>query len=176
MSASQFAKPNPDEFAEYYGVYINKVGSDNVVSFLEEQLGNTVERLRSIPVEKHDFRYAEDKWTVKEVVGHLLDTERVMSFRAYVFGRDDKQEYPGMDQDNYLAASRYNELAWSDLIDEFLYLRKANLLMLKGLPDQKWDNTGIASGVKFSVRALAYIMAGHVEHHMEILETRYLAD
>lgn len=175
MSDFIVGRPKGDEHADYAAGYIGRVESDDIIGYLDEQLGSLMEDLRLVPESKYDFRYSEGKWTVKEVLGHIIDTERVMSFRAFVFARSDKQEYPGMDQDVYADNSDYASREWADIVEEFRLLRSANLHLFRGFADEDWMKRGIASDSEVSVRALAYLMAGHVEHHLGIVQERYHA-
>lgn len=166
--------PEADEFDEYYGMYISLVEDDGIISALQNQIKQTTDLLSTIPEEKGTYAYAEEKWSIKELVGHLIDTERVMAYRALRFSRNDLTELEGFDQDPYIENADFNACQLSDLAKEFELIRQANILMFKNLTAKAWDKKGVASGNPVSVRALAYIIAGHELHHIKILKERYL--
>lgn len=174
MLGSSHLKPEPTEYAEYFKQYVSLVGDGVITEILGTQIKETAAVLRRIPYEMTAFRYEEGKWSVAELLGHLIDTERVMVFRALSFARGDKTEIPGMDQDQYVDYAMHDRCEFADLIREFEESRRGNVLFFKHLPAECWDNSGIASGHSVSVRALAYIIAGHERHHMAILAERYL--
>ncbi len=168
-------RPQPHEYAPYYNTYISKIGDGDIIDILVKQHTQVTDFLKAIPKDKALYAYGPDKWTIKEVIGHINDTERVMSYRLLRFARADKDNaLPGFDQDTYIANSRFNELDVDDLIDEFFYLRKANLYLFKSLTAEARARGGIASTFPVTVNALLYIIAGHVEHHVGILKERYL--
>jgi hypothetical protein len=167
-------RPEPNETAPYYHAYINRVTSDDIVPVLESQLGETVEFLSGISEEKSLHRYAPDKWSIRELVSHINDAERVFAFRALWFARGFPDPLPSFDQDVSVAAARADEISWAKLIEEFRSVRQATLTFFKSLPEEAWTRSGIASDNPFTVRALAYILAGHVIHHPAVLKERYL--
>lgn len=167
-------KPRETEYAEFYRGYVALVEDSLITEVLARQLGETVARLRDIPSEMTSYRYAEGKWNIAEVLGHMIDTERVMAFRALSFARGDTSEIIGMDQEQYAMNAGYGECDFSGLIDEFEMVRRSNILFFEHLTEESWDRKGIASGHPVTVRALAYILAGHERHHMNILRERYL--
>lgn len=173
--ADPLARPAADEHAEYYGTYISKVPEGDVLDLLGGQLADTRATLSKLSPEHETFRYAPGKWSVREVVGHLIDTERVFAARAHWFARQADEPLPGMDQNLWAAASNACDRPLAELLDELEATRHANVLMLRGLSAEAWDRRGIASGVEFSVRALAFILAGHEIHHRRLLEERYVA-
>lgn len=175
MNNINITKPDASEFASYYGIYISLVEGDDVIEALAKQAQSTKELLSGIPEEKGSFCYAEGKWSIKELIGHLIDTERVMAYRALRFSRGDQTELEGFDQDPYVENGNFENVAIADLAKEFSALRESNLLMFQGMSEKAWLKTGIASGNPVSVRALAYIIAGHELHHLNILSERYLA-
>jgi len=174
MSATATARPEKNEYADYYDKYVSLVPEGVVVETLERQLDDTLALLRSVGEERAGHRYAEGKWSVKEVVGHILDTERIFSYRALAIARGERQPLPGMDQEEYMAGANFDELKLSDLLEQFEHLRRANVLMLRGLSEEAWARRGTASGYEVTVRAIAYIIAGHEAHHLKILRERYL--
>ena len=166
--------PERTEAADYYFTYIDKVGRGDICATLEAQLGETVGFLRGISDERSLHRYAPDKWSIRQVVGHVNDAERLFAFRAVWFARGFDSALPSFDQDVAVASAGSDERSWASLIDEFQTIRAASLSFFKTLPDDAWMRRGIASGNSFTVRALAYIVAGHVAHHVGIVRDRYL--
>ena len=167
-------RPEKEEYAEYYETYISLVEEIDIVSALENQIDELNNLFSAISEEKADFRYAEGKWSIKELLGHLTDGERFFSYRALRISRADKTPMEGFEQDGYIENSNFNSMKLSDLLAEFSHLREANLIFFKNLTDEAWLRTGTASDMPFSVRALAYISVGHIRHHADILRQRYL--
>jgi hypothetical protein len=167
-------RPDKDEHAEYYGNYISRISAEDIISVLENQIDETRKLFASIPDAKGTFRYAEGKWSINELMGHIIDAERVMAYRALCFARADAGRIPGMDQDLFAANAHSDNFSLSELVEEFLSLRKSHVLFFKHLDEAAWHRRGTASDCEFSVRALAYILAGHLAHHFEILKERYL--
>jgi hypothetical protein len=174
MSAAAPAKPQTNEYAPYYEKYVSLVPEGDVVETLERQLDDTLALLRGVTEERARYRYGPGKWSVKEVVGHVIDTERVFSYRALAIARGERQPLPGMDQDEYMAGANFDELTLAGLLEQFEHLRRSNVLMLRGLSEEAWSRRGTASDNEVTVRALAYIIAGHEAHHVRILRERYL--
>lgn len=175
MNNPTITKPEASEYAPYYGAYISLVEGNDLISALEKQIDQTQSLLLNIPEEKGIYRYAEGKWSIREVIGHLIDTERIMAYRALRFARNDATPINGFEQDPYIENADFNSCQISDLAKEFRLVRESNIRMLKHLPEEAWKRGGIASGNPVSVRALAYIIAGHEVHHLKILKERYLA-
>jgi len=167
------SRPGKNEYAEFYEKYINQVTGDNVIDEMEKQQKTLMGIFTPITEEKSNYRYAEDKWNIKEVVGHILDGERVFAYRALRISRNDEQPLAGFDQNEYIKFSNYKNISFEKIIDEFFLLRASNILMFKGFSHDMWLKNGIASGNSVSVRALAYIITGHVEHHINILKEKY---
>ena len=166
--------PDRTEAAEYYFIYIDQVPAGDICTILGAQLTETVTLLDDISDEQSLFRYAPDKWSVRQVVSHLNDTERLSVFRALWFARGFDSPLPSFDQNVAMATAGADERPWRSHVDEFRALRAATLAFFRDLPDEAWMRRGIASGNPFTVRALAYISAGHVSHHVKILRERYL--
>jgi len=163
------------EAAEYYFTYIDQVPrGDDIRRVLERQLDDTVQVLSGISEPKSMHRYAPDKWSIRQVVGHINDTERLFTFRALWFARGLEPALPSFDQDVAMAGVRFDDRALKDHVEEFRAIRTATLHLFRNLPDDAWAKRGTASGYSFTVRALAHIAAGHVAHHMRILRERYL--
>jgi hypothetical protein len=161
------------EYAPFYHTYVKTVGED-VVADLNRQLLSIPQFIRNIPAQKEDYAYAPGKWTVKEVFGHLIDTERVMAYRALRIARADETPLAGFEENDYAAQSHYHERSMESLAAEFEVLRKSNMFLFESFNDEELKRMGTASGKNVSVRALLFIVAGHVNHHKRILEERYL--
>jgi len=166
--------PDRSEAPEYYFTYIDKVPAGDIIQILETQSDEAFMLLRGISDERSLHRYAAGKWSVREVLGHLNDTERLFVFRALWFARGFDTPLPGFDQNTAVAAAASNERSWRALIEEFRAVRAGSIAFFQNLPPEAWDRRGIASGNPFSVRALAYMVAGHLVHHTDILRARYL--
>lgn len=167
------ARPEPSEYAPYYEKYVSLVDGD-VVRALEGQIKGTLATLRSVSDEVSLGRYAPGKWSVREVVGHVIDSERIFAYRALRFARNDRTELAGFEPDDYMPAARFDRRPWPDLLAELELVRRANVFMFRGFDDEAWLRRGVASENEMSVRALAYNIAGHELHHMKIVRTRYL--
>jgi hypothetical protein len=167
-------RPDRTEAAEYYFTYIDQVPSGDIVSILDAQLPETTAVLERISEEQSRHRYAAEKWTMRQVLSHVNDGERLFAFRALWFARGFESELPSFDQDIAVASAGADERSWQSHVDEFRTVRAASLALFRDLPADAWMRRGMASGNPFSVRALAYIVAGHVFHHMRILRERYL--
>jgi hypothetical protein len=165
--------PERSEAAEYYFTYINQVDGD-VFRVLEAQAAETPALLRSISEEKSLFRYAAGKWSIREVVSHINDTERLFAFRAFWFARALEQPLPSFDQNIAVAHAGADARSLESHTTEFGAVRASTLALFKNLPEEAWTRRGTASGNPFSVRALAYITAGHVAHHVRLLKELYL--
>lgn len=170
-----FPRPASDEAAQYYDTYIKLVPEGDIVEVLAAQLEPSLALYRGISPEKSLYRYAEGKWSIRQLLNHITDTERVMLSRAYWFARSFDSALPGMDQDTAAGAARADEIPWEAHIEEFRTVREATLSFFRNLPAGAWSSRGIASGNPVSTRALAYIIAGHALHHQAILRERYLA-
>ncbi len=167
-------RPEKTEYAEYYETYVSLVEETDIVAALQNQLSEMQNLLAGISEEKGAFAYAEGKWTIKEVIGHLNDGEKIFAYRALRFSRADQTPIEGFEQDDYVENAAFNDCKVADLAEEFLLLRRANNLFFKSLTAEAWRRSGTASDAEVSVRALAYIMVGHVRHHTNILKARYL--
>ena len=168
------SRPQPDEAASYYSNYINRITSDDIVDVLSTQLDEAVAFLSGISEEQSVHRYAADKWSMRELLGHVNDTERVFMFRALWFARGFEDELPSFDQEIGFKAAGSDQVNWQDHVEEFRAIRSATISFFRNLPDEAWSRRGVASGSPVTVRALAYIVAGHVSHHLAILKERYL--
>jgi DinB family protein len=166
--------PETTEYLPYYQKYVSLVQGNDLVPALEKQLAGTLPLLRGISEEKSLDRYAPEKWSIKELLGHVTDGERIFSYRAMRFGRNDQKPLAGFEQDDYVAAAGSDARPWSELIDEFEHVRRASILLFRGFSVDAINRSGVASDANVSVRALGYIIAGHELHHMAILRERYL--
>ena len=166
-------RPQAEEFPLFYKGYVDTV-SENVLTELEQQMESFSALLRSISAEKASFAYAEGKWTIKELAGHVIDTERIMAYRALRIARNDTTPLPGFDENDYVANAHFADRSLESLVDEFAALRKANMYLIRSLNAIEIDRSGISNEKPISVRALIFIMAGHVNHHIRILKERYL--
>lgn len=168
------AKPEKAEYDAYYERYVSLVDDEGVLETLAAQPDELHELFNGVPEEKGLYAYDEGKWTIKELIGHLNDGERMFAYRILRISRGDETPIEGFEQDGYIENAPSNSRTIADLLDEFRLLRTANMFMLNHLNDEAWLRMGTASGLPVSVRALAYIMAGHITHHIHILKERYL--
>ena len=166
--------PERNEAAPYYFTYINRVIGDDIVGQLHTQSEETLAFLRGVSEEKSLHRYAPGKWSIRQVLSHFNDSERTFLFRAFWFARGFESALPSFDQDVCAGAARADELSWARHVEEFREVRVATVAFFRNLPAEAWMRTGVASGNPFTVRALAYILAGHVAHHRAILQERYV--
>jgi hypothetical protein len=171
----QPGRPDASEYAPFYETYVKLVPSDDVISALETQRLNIVQTLSVRSERDGNFRYAPDKWSVKEVVGHMSDAERVFAYRAMRIARADRTPLASFEQDDFVRSGGFNERRLADLAEEFAAVRSASLALFRSLNEVAWLRTGVASDKEVSVRALAFITAGHQLHHQRILEERYFA-
>ena len=167
-------RPDENEVEAPYRTSFDQVPDGELPSMLEQQIVDTRRLLERFGEERGDHRYAEGKWSVKEVVGHLADTERVMSYRAMSFARGESIALPGFEQDDYVAAGRFERRRLSEIGDEFSAVRASTLALVGGLDDEMLLRRGTASGASFTVRGLLYVICGHEIHHKRILRERYL--
>lgn len=167
------AKPEKGEYADFYNTYISKLGNENYVNLLQEQISELKNLFKSKPVGWENQAYELGKWTPKEVLGHIIDTERIMTFRALCFARGDQNALPGFDQDPYVENGKFGQVSLDDLLEDFENQRKAILSLVKTLHPEVLEYKGIASGNPISVRALLWIIPGHFIHHMNIFKERY---
>lgn len=168
------AKPETDEYASYYGKYVSLIDDDDIVAVLESQLDATVACLRGLSEEQGNYAYEPGKWSIKQLVGHINDAERIFAYRTLRIARGDQTPLPGFEQDDYIAGANFDALTLAELTTEFELIRRSNLALFKQFSDEVWVRRGTASDNPISVRALVYIIAGHEAHHMNILRSRYL--
>lgn len=168
-------RPEKNEYAEYNENYVSLITETDIVDVLEKQLTELREVFKKIDEENSLDTYAEGKLTIKETIGHLADGERIFAYRALRFSRADQTPLEGFEQDDYIEYGNFNQTPLADLIQTLLLSRQANLVLFKNLTEEAWLRTGTASESTVSVRAIAYIMAGHTRHHIKILNEKYLA-
>ena len=167
-------RPDRGEAAEYYFKYIDRVGDGHILDTLERQGHEAAAELERISEERSQHRYAAGKWSIREVLGHVNDTERLFVFRAFWFARGFDTPLPSFEQDVAAAASGADSRPWASLVDEFRSVRGATVSLFRTLPPDAWTRRGVASGNPVTVKALAFITAGHVAHHVAVLRERYL--
>lgn len=175
MSFPLIARPGANDYFEYYDGYVSKVKGADLLTSLRQRRDLVADLYSSIAEDRSRYRYADGKWSIRELLGHLVDCERIMAFRALSFARGNAEPIPGMDQDDFMRHANFDDRELEDILKEFLLVRESNILMFTSLPAEAWDRRGIASGHEVTVRALGYIIAGHEIHHTDILTERYLA-
>ena len=166
-------RPVTAEASPYYFRYIDRVSEDDPRVVLQSQLEKTLPALSAISESASLMRYAPDKWTIREVLSHITDCERIFSFRALWFARGLSDPLPGFEEETLSKGAEAERLSWSEHVREFQAVRQSTILMFDHLPDDAWNRTGVASGATFTVRAISYIIAGHLIHHMRVLNERY---
>jgi hypothetical protein len=171
MKANQL---QPNEYDSFYAQYINLAGADEIIAGLTSNLHAINDLLISIPEYKFDYSYAEGKWTIKELIVHLIDSERVFAYRALRFARRDPKELSGFEQDDYVIASQANSRTKADLIEEYVAVRKATLTLYNSMDEGMLKFIGTANNSPMSARALGFIIMGHERHHVNIIKDRYL--
>ena len=168
------ARPDLNRVPEYFHKYINQVEGDDLLNVLEKQTRYFLKFLKDIPKDKRDYRYAEDKWTIKEVLQHITDAERVFAYRALCFARKDPTPLPSFDENIYASNSKACQRKWKDLVNEFETARQATLSLFGSFDDEQLESSGTASGKSNYVLAIGFVIAGHVNHHMNVTKERYL--
>ncbi len=166
-------RPNDSEFAPFQKIYIDTVG-DDVMSELSQQREDFCNYIDGLTDEQLDYKYSEDKWSIKEVIVHIIDTERIFAYRALSFCRGEKENLPGFDQDVYMSNVSVDHMDKEYLYNFFNITRYSSLIMFKGFRDTDWDIIGKASNYNMSVRSFPYMLAGHLNHHFNILKERYV--
>ena len=166
-------RPAAGEYAPFFAGYVKLVPEADVLPVLAAQASEIRRLAGTIPADRETFRYAPGKWSIREIFGHIGDAERVFGYRAFCISRGDQAPLPGFDENDYIAESAYDEQTVAELAGDFAGLRAANLAVLGRLDPARWARSGNANGNPVSVRALAFIMAGHARHHLGVLKTRY---
>jgi hypothetical protein len=167
-------RPQTSEAAPNYFLYINQVTGEDALAVIENQLPEAVALFCGISEEKSLHRYAPEKWSIRQVLNHVTDTERAFTFRALWFARGFDSPLPGYDQDVAASGAGADKISLADHVEEFRHVRLSTIALFRNMPSEAWSRTGIASDKPFSVRALAFITAGHVTHHLKIVRERYL--
>ncbi len=167
-------RPTKSEAAEYYFTYVDQVKGDDIQVVLATQLEESTAFFTGISEDKSEHRYSPEKWSIRQVLNHISDSERAFAFRALWFGRNFRAPLPGYDQDIAAYAAEADRVSWAAHIEEFRRVRLATISLFANMPSEGWMRTGVASDNLFTVRALAYIAAGHYAHHVRIIEERYL--
>lgn len=166
--------PDASEYAVYFGRYISQVEGDDLFRALDGEMAKTQALLAGLSETQALQRYADGKWSIKEVIGHLIDAERIFAYRALRYARLDQTELHSFDENAFVANARFDSVTLADLLKEFSLVRQANILFFRQLNEEEWSRTGVANGNRMSVRALAWTIAGHEVHHRRILAERYL--
>lgn len=172
--ATAITRPESTEYPKYYANYIGKVQGDDLFAAMQATHRDTQALIGSLTEEQLRYRYAEGKWTIKDIIGHLIDAERIFAYRALRFARKDKTDLPGFDENEYVPASNANERNIHDLLAEFTVVRASTLSLLKSFSEEMLTHIGTANGNPISVRSLAYIIGGHEMHHLTVIKERYL--
>ena len=175
MSAITVPRPTAGEYAPFYAGYVAGVPDGDLIALLEQQAAETVALLGGLSEAKSDHRYAPGKWTIREVLGHIVDGERVFSYRALTFARGDAGPLPSFDENAWAAASNAGRRTMKELLAEYRAVRAATVALFRSFGEAEFARSGIASKNPVTVRALAYIIAGHERHHLKILRERYLS-
>lgn len=168
-------RPAEDEYVPYFKTYIDKVEGEDVLSLMKKVHADTQQLLQTIPVDQEDFAYAEGKWTIKELILHLCDCERVFQYRAVSFARGDETGLPGFDHDNWVVNSNAAKRSLSEIANEYRTIRNASISLFESFDEEQLSQSGLANGNKVTVRALAFILVGHELHHRNVLQERYIA-
>jgi len=167
------SRPRSDEYDKAFERYVSRVPETEIFPALESQPAELSAALRTVAPERETFRYAPGKWSIRDVVGHMVDAERVMGYRALAISRGEKASLPAFEEDDYAATAGYGHRPLASILDEFACLRKSHVLMLRHLDDDAWGRIGTANALPVTPRALAYILVGHVRHHAAVLEEKY---
>lgn len=165
-------RPQPSEFAQFYAGYIGKVPDSGPIALMQDQIA-TLERLKSLPEDKANYAYADGKWTVKELIGHVADAERVFSYRLTRIARGDQTPLAGFDENTWAKTAPHGRRPVAEVVDELIAIRRATLALMRSLDETSIGNTGVANNNPVSARAVCWIMAGHTRHHLDILGERY---
>ena len=174
MTTAAYSRPDKSEYPDYCEGYVSKVPAGDIVTVLGAQLEESLALFRSIPETRGSYRYAEGKWSVKEAIGHITDGERILAYRALRFARGDTTPLAGYEQDDYVLGGGFDRRSLKDLINEFETVRRATISLFSSFDGEAWSRRGVANKNEMSVRGVAYVLAGHERHHVEILRNRYL--
>ncbi|TCD03017.1 DinB family protein [Pedobacter psychroterrae] len=166
-------RPQTHEYPAWAETYIKLIDGDDVINLLERQATEYPDFIRNL-IEKADYAYAPGKWTIKEMTGHIIDTERILVYRLTCFARNERQPLPGFEEDEYVANAHFSDRSLLSLSEEFSLLRKSDLYLFKSLTEAELEKMGTASNRQITVRALLFVIAGHIMHHVQIIKERYL--
>jgi uncharacterized damage-inducible protein DinB len=169
------SRPDLNRIPEWYHGYINKVKEDELMDALKNQALDFVSFLQTIPAEKRDYSYADGKWTIRQVLLHILDAERIFAYRALSFARKDVTPLPGFDENEYAENSKAGNRDWDDMIEEFKVVRRSTEILFGSLDNDQLESSGNASGKSTYVKGIGFIIAGHTSHHVDVIKERYLA-
>lgn len=169
-------RPLENEYPEYYVPYVNLVSDGDLLLILKENLAEMTALFEGLSEENGQFRYAQGKWSMKEVLGHMADTERIMSYRLLRIGRGDQTPLAGFDENDYINGSQFDQLPIKNILDDFAAVRNATIALIQNMPDGAWAKRGIANDTEITSRAIAYIIAGHAIHHLKIIHERYMSE
>lgn len=167
-------RPSENEFPPYYKYYVDLIKGHSAIKALENQILDVQSLISDIPSEREDYAYAEGKWTIKEVLGHVIDTERILAYRALRFARNDNTELSGFDENKIIQYGNFNKRSLYDLAHEFGVVRESNIILFKHFDEEALERRGIANGREVSVRALIYFIGGHQIHHTNVIKEKYL--
>ncbi len=173
MSLMKNARPRPDEYDAAFERYVSRVPETDILAALEAQPAEMAAAFRSVPPAREEYRYAPGKWTIRGVLGHILDAERVFGYRALCISRGEKTSLPAFEEDDYAARAGHDLRPIASLLDEYATLRKSHVLMLRHVDDDAWTRFGTANALPVTPRAIAYILVGHPRHHMAVLAEKY---
>lgn len=173
MSGAGLGRPQTSEYHPYFEAYVSEVPEDRILPLLVGQVDDVRRVLGPVEEQRAGHRYAEGKWSIRQVVGHLADTERLFAYRALCFARGEQQQLPGFDENAYVAEGGFDSVPLGELVEEFCVAREGSVLLYRHLPDEAWSRGGLANQKVLTVRSLAYILVGHVRHHLRILHERY---
>ena len=167
-------RPAETDYAPFYANYVSLVPDDDVLSLIEQQSSETQRLISSLDDSRSLYRYAEGKWSVKEVIGHMTDAERVFGYRALCIARGDQNSLPGFDENAYMENANFDAWRLGELAEAYALVRRANIVMFRNFDEEAWNRRGTANNSPITVRALAFILAGHERHHLKVLRERYL--
>ncbi len=168
-------RPQPSDYAPFFEKYVCLVPDGDIVELLVQAKADVTTLLQFLPPDKWDYRYAEGKWSIRELILHMIDTERIFSYRALRIARNDQTPLSGFEQDEYVPFSNANNRSWESLIQEYVAVREASIQLFKNFTPEMWQHTGTASSRNISVLALAFLTVGHEQHHLNVLKDKYLS-
>lgn len=167
-------RPATTDFASFYAGYVSLVeDTDDIVSVIEAQSSDTQKLLATLDESRAGYRYADGKWTIREVIGHVADSERILGYRALAIARGETQRLPGFDEQDYVRNAAFDEWKLGDLAEQYALVRRSHIVLFRNLPTEAWERRGVANGSEVTVNALAWIIAGHERHHVKVLRERY---